>query len=312
MKKKHYLVIIAALTAIFSSCTTVCPANEGQSVFIYEEETKSVTKKVADYNSVVVLGYNSSHGLDTENLDEYMGSKKLTLAETNKALLSGEITADSISFDDGSIPFPVGNKINEYDRNLLEELQASRFSLIDKDSLLSTAAYQKVSEVNRDEKFIEAGMVPFAVAEDYHMTYDRSQFDGKETVVNNFKKSLEESGADFGIIVVEKPYVRVHNSHGLVEEYMTKCTPYYTVATRNSYYLIRPKTMNQTLFEQTIIAESDTRHYLENSEENPFTRKSIYTQEMIAEDQKNWLTDMDEASKKANHAFVEWLDSLKE
>jgi len=40
-------------------------------------------------------------------------------------------------------------------------------------------------------------------------------------------------------------------------------------------------------------------------------RKNIYTPEMLVEDQKTWMSEMDEASKTANSEFVKWLNSLK-
>lgn len=310
MKKSTYFILtLIALTVLFSSCTTVCPANMGQTVF-YDEAPKSVVKKVSGYESVTILGYNSSLGLDTESMDSYLGGKKLNISETNDTLLSGALDSATITVDDGTIPFPVGNRINSYDKDLLAALEESSFTLVNKEALLSTEAYQKISEVNRDEKFKKAGLVSYDVADGYHATYTRN-VDGSENIINNFKKSLLESGADFGVIVVERPYLRLHNNHGLVEEYMTKCTPYYTVATKKTFYLIKPSLGNQDFFKQTIIAESGNRHYVENAEENPFIRKSIYTPEMLVEDQKTWMSEMDDASTLANSEFVKWLSSLK-
>ncbi|MBF9016372.1 MULTISPECIES: hypothetical protein [unclassified Oceanispirochaeta] len=309
MKLRTYVLMLAALMAVgLSSCTTICPANEGQTVF-FEEGPKSVTKKVADYNSVVVLGYNSTMGMETEDLDEYMGGSKLGLSDTNDFLLSNDVKVEFAE----DLPYPIGEKINGYESTLLSELENAKFTLIDKDTLLSTKAYQKVSKPIRDEEFAESGLASVNVAEGYNTTFRFPDLmNNTETVVNSFKASLEESGADFGVIVAERPYLRVHNNHGLVKEFMTKCTPYYTVATKNTYYLIQPKTMNQVLYAQTFVAESGNRHLLENAEENPLFRKGIYTQEMVEEDKTTWMEEVTAASTEAHKAFVKWLDSLKE
>ena len=262
-----------------------------------------------EFETAVILGYNSTPGLETEQLDEKMGSVKLGMTDTDKALISGigsgglEVAKD--------VPYPVGDRINTYDQSLLTKMEDAPFALITKEELLSAEAYQKVSEPVRDEMAIEKGLVAISVADGYHTTYEFPTLtNNREGVVNTFKKSLEESGADFGIIAVQKPFMRVHQE-SLIEQYMKKCTPYYTVANRIEYYLIRPKTLNQELFKKVIVAESDNRHFLKNPDENPFFRKNIYTPEMVAEDEKDWMSDLDVATEKAHTEFVNWLKSQK-
>ncbi|QEN08976.1 hypothetical protein EXM22_13590 [Oceanispirochaeta crateris] len=308
MKFRVYSLFLAtAIIFSLSSCATTCPANEGQNVF-FDEAPRSVAKKVADYESVVVLGYNSTMGLETAKLDDYMGNSKLSFSDTNDFLVSNDVKID---FNAEEIPFPIGDQINAQEKVLLDELQNTTFKIIDKKTLLSTDAYNKVSKPIRNEEHAESGLASINVADGYHTTFQFPGFmNDTESVVNMFKASLEESGADFGIIVAERPYIRVHNDHGLVEEYMTKCTPYYTVATRNTYYLIQPKTLNQVLHPQTFIAESGNRHLLEDPAENPLLRKGIYTPEMVEKDKETWMSEVADASALAHKSFVDWLNAL--
>jgi len=308
MKMRMYAVLlVVVLVTVLGSCATTCPANDGQTVF-YDEAPRSVGKNVAEFDSVVVLGYNSTMSLETAALDSHMGNNKLGFSETNEFLTSNDAKID---FSAEEHPFAVGDRINDQEAVLLSELQNANFTVVDKNTLLATDAYGKVSKPIRDPGHTESGLATINVADGYHTTYQfPSLTNDTESVVNMFKPSLEESGADFGIIVVERPYLRIHN-HGMVEEFLTKCTPYYTVSTRNTYYLIQPKTFNQVLHGQTFIVESENRHYLENAEENPFFRKGIYTHEMVEADKKTWMDEVAAASAAAHKAFIEWLNALK-
>ncbi len=279
--------IIGLLSIVLTGCAVGSGARE-------VPPPPSVVNELQSAKTVAVLGYNTSKGLDDRLLDDFIRS----------GIFDIDLSVD-MSLED-TIKFPVGSMVDAHDSEFIRELGNTRYTVIPKETVLSSPAYQAI-------KGDPAGtLANVNAATGYTLTYQfdnwMDQRSGSSSanrvpapgqLVNNFREVLEELGADLGIIVVEKPYVRTQHYALFPHQWIHKKEPYFAVATSTTYYLIRPATINQVLYSKHIIMDSDTQ----------YLRKG-YTQEMRSDDEVNFLDQYADASRKNRAAFIEWLNGI--
>lgn len=279
---KKVLMAAVVSTALFISlvgCATTDAIGEWE-----PEPTNRVTRSLQEAQTVAVLGYNTSRGLDDRLL--------------NNAIDSSFGLSISVEEKPGD-KFPVGDRVNRYDetfRRLLRE--EGPYELIAKDAVVSSSAYQEIVGDPSDEMLSNVN-----AAENYTLTYQFATFmDNQDDVpmsgelVNRYKATLEELGADLGIIVVEKPYVRVQNYALIPDELFNGKEDYFAVAGQTTFYIIRPAAGNQVIFAPTFLDQSDQRYMTDD-----------YTEAQRQEDQNSFLSQYDAVSASNQERFVRWL-----
>lgn len=249
----------------------------------------SIVKELKEAKTVAVLGYNTSKGLDDRLLDEAI---KAPLFEIKLEIV-----------DARGEKFPIGGRVNTYDANFLASMKEGPYKLISKSSVLNSTAYKKIKGDPTSE------LSNVNAAKGYTLTY---QFDNwmdkaSETrankvpsggqLVNAFKETLEELGADIGIIVVEKPYMYVQRYSLIPDQLFFKKQQYFTVASLTTYYIVKPSTFNQVLHQKTFRTFSDTQYILKG-----------YTPDQRKEDEVTFLEQYDTVSKKNHAEFFTWLN----
>ncbi len=280
---KHRVVLAglvgAAILALGSCATT---DNVGEWV---PEPRDPVVEELQEAETVVVLGYNSSYGLDDRLLDDAVSSGGFGL---------------SISVEeDVNDRHPIGDRINEYEANFMELLtELGPYEVVDKETLFASSEYQDLPEIQEEDLLSNV-----LVADGYRMTYEFNNFmddtdsvPNEGRVMNNFAAIMEDVGADLGIIVVEKPWVRVRRFALIPDKLLNGMESYFAVAGSTTYFFIRPRNGNKELYSPTFLDQSETRYLLDD-----------YTTEQREEDEGDFLDQYDAVSASNHQRFVDWL-----
>ncbi|HKL86066.1 MAG TPA: hypothetical protein VJ861_07015 [Treponemataceae bacterium] len=253
------------------------------------EVLASEFEELREAKTIAVLGYNTSKGLDDRLLDNAI---KSPLFELKLEIV-----------DDRGVRFPVEGRVNTYDSNFLAAMKESAFTMVPKSAVLNSVAYKKIKGDPTSE------LSNVNVAKGYTVTYEFDNWmDNSNASVANrvpaggklvdlYKKTLEELGADLGIIVVEKPYVYTKNYALIPDQLIHKKESFFAVAVVTNYYIVRPSTGNQVLWNKTIQTISDNQYPLKG-----------YTPDQRKEDEAFFLEQYDVISKQNNVQFIEWLN----
>lgn len=249
----------------------------------------SIVKELKEAKTIAVLGYNSSKALDDRLVD---GAIKAPLMEIKLEIV-----------DARGDKFPIGNRINSYEQDFLAKIAKGPYKVIDKNKVFAAAEYKAIKgDVNSDLNNVN-------VAKGYTLTYkfDNWMDNAKSSstsnlvpalgeLVNVYKKTLEELGADLGIIVVEKPYIYVKNYALIPDQLFYKKQNYFTVASSTTYYIVKPSTFNQVLHARSFFTTSGTEYVLKG-----------YTKDQLKIDEPGFIEEYDMASKANHDNFVAWL-----
>ncbi len=277
--------VLLALIVLLGSCSSLRDGKE-------QRTPKSVVSTLQSARRVAVLGYNTSHGLDDRLLDNAVSSPMF------------DIKID-LSLDRGP-KFPVGDRVDAYDRDFLEMMKTGPFELVARADILSSPAYGSIKgDPDMDLNNVNA-------AEGYTLTYqfdnwmDKSQSQSaansvpeRGQLVNSYKATLEALDADIGIIVVQKPWVRTHHYALIPDRLFKRKKNYFAVGTTAHYYLVVPQTMNQVLYQKTIYTESDVQYLLKG-----------YTQKQREIDEVQFLEQLDSVVEKSHTEFLGWINSV--
>jgi hypothetical protein len=280
---KH-TVLVAGLVAAAVLALGSCATTDNVGTWV-PDPRPAVVEELQEARTVVVLGYNSSIGLDDRTLDDRFSSGGFGL---------------SISVEeDVNDRHPVGDRINGYEAEFMELLtELGPYEVVDKETLFAADSYARLPEVHADDPLSNV-----LVADGYRLTYEFNNFmDGTDSipnegeVVNNYAAILEEVGADLGIIVVEKPWVRVRTFALIPDQLINKMESYFAVAGSTTYFIILPRDINKELYSPTFLDQSDTRYLLKG-----------YTAEQQEQDEVTFLDQYGAVSTSNHRRFVEWL-----
>lgn len=298
MQRKNVLVLssLLAVLLLLASCQSMEPKESWES----SDTSAKASKALAKADTLAVLGFNTALGVYDRSLDDFMDegfSSKITL---------------TVEFE-GDQRFPINKaRVNAHERQLLKALADSNFSFVDKKTVINSDAYKKFNKVyvvgstdkNATDKELRedayAHSQEVLVADGYNVTYNNVENRIYDIATAPSSGVLEEVGAEYGLIVVEKPFVQIKNYSVIPEQLIYKKLPYSTMALRTYYYIVKKGMIGTSVVGYKIVYNDGKKNLQET-----------YTTAERTEDAKNYLDDYDVLSEKNNAEFIEWLNSIK-
>jgi len=284
MKKLLTIAFAAASVALLASCASLGGGSKEKA------PPASVVTALKEAKTIAVLGYNTSKGLDDRLLDDAIKSSLFDI--------SLEISIQN------DLKFPIGKRVDTLDADFLKKLgDAKLYNVVPKSKVTGSAAYKKIKgDPAMDINNVNA-------AKGYTLTYQFDNFMDEAKsgssiptsgqVVNGYKDTLEEIGADLGIIVVQKPFMIDHTYALIPDQLINKKQPYFATGTRTYYYIVRPALGNQVIYTKVIQNESDTKYIIKG-----------YTPAQRKVDEVDFLDQYGPVAELNHDKFIAWLADI--
>lgn len=264
------------------------------------DTSAKASKELATADTLAVLGFNTTLGINDYALDDFM----------DEGFSLSNITVTVEIEDDQRFPINKA-RVNAHEQQLLKALDGTNFSFVDKKKVINADAYKKFNKfyvVGSTDKNISdkelredayAHSQEVLVADGYNVTYDDAEKKIYDMATAPSSAVLEEVGAEYGLIIVEKPFVQTQNYSIIPEKLIYKKQPYSTMALRTYYYIVKKGMIGTSVVGYKIVYNDGKKNI-----------RKTYTTKERKEDAKNYLDDYDALSEKNNAEFVEWLNSI--
>lgn len=299
MQKKNVLFLsgLLGVLLLFASCQSMEPKEAWES----DDTSAKAGKVLAKADTLAVLGFNTALGVEDHALDDFM--------DEDFSLSNVTLTVEF----EGDQRFPIEKaQVNAHEQQLLSALAESNFSFVDKKTVINAEAYKKFNKFyvvgSTDKNATEQELREDAyahsqevlVADGYNVTYNNVENRIYDMATAPSAGALEEIGAEYGIIVMEKPFIQLKHYSFIPEQLIYKKQQYSTMALRTYYYVVKKGMIGTSVVGYKIVYNDGKKNL-----------QDTYTTAERTEDAKNYLDDYDTLSEKNNAEFVSWLNTIK-
>ena len=265
------VLLAVVMAGLFTSCMSLPFLSGG-------DDAPKVPKELLAAESIALLGYNTNVGVDDRDVE----------ANKHSELLDMKL---SIEVEDGEPNVPIGDRANSFKEDLVGALsEVDRLTLMPEEEIIQSASYAELPEV--------IPMDNVNVASGYRDTYHFENFMGNEDwiplpgeVYNRptMAKVLQETGADAGLVVVEKFWMKYWG-----ESLLQGKKQRFEIRNTASYYFISPDGAGKMLSSPVFVAISQEQINLDKDMEY---------------DKAHVMDVADAVSRKSHQQLVDWINS---